>query len=222
MVALGLGVFFWDSPLLLPLKLLVVMMHESGHAIATWIVGGSVERLTVAADQSGACLSRIPDSALRQIIVYSAGYVGSAVAGGALMLATFRFKLHRAILGAAAVWLCAFAFILGGDAFTLLFCLGAGALLGVGAKLLPDWAVDVVNLVLAAFSALYAVFDLRDDLWDGSVRAVSDAALLAELTHVPALIWAGLWSAFSVAILAWAAWTSLRTRKPPPLALPVR
>ncbi len=99
-VALALSVaaalFLWDSVVVWPLKLLVVMMHESGHAIATWIVGGKVDAVTIRFDESGACLSRLPDSWLGKIAVYSAGYVGSAVAGSLLLLGTFRFRLRRA------------------------------------------------------------------------------------------------------------------------------
>lgn len=221
-VALVLGVAFWDAKALLPLKLLVVMMHESGHAVATWIAGGTVTRLTLAADQSGACLSQLPVSLWRQILVYSSGYLGSAVAGGALLMATFRYRLHRVILGAAAAWLAVFAVLLGGDLFTVGFCLGMAGVLALAARFLSSWAVDLVNLVLAAFSALYAVVDLRDDLWRHPAGGMSDASLLAAITRVPAVVWGALWTLFALAILGLATWSALRVRRPPPLALPRR
>src|SRR5262249_40225288 len=34
LAALGIGLYFWHAPALRPLKLLVVMMHETGHALA--------------------------------------------------------------------------------------------------------------------------------------------------------------------------------------------
>ena len=70
-------------------------------------------------------------------------------------------------------------------------------------------------MVLAVFTGLYALFDLRDDLWRSSVRVSSDAALLAAQTHVPALVWAALWSLISVAVLLGAALISLRRSAPP-------
>src|SRR5271170_3876526 len=72
----ALGLVFWDSPLLTPVKLLVVMGHESGHALATLLAGGKVQRVLLSPDQSGACLSALPSGAWRTILVYSAGYVG--------------------------------------------------------------------------------------------------------------------------------------------------
>jgi hypothetical protein len=209
---LGVGWYFWDSPLLWPLKLLVVMMHESGHALATLLVGGSVDRIHLAANESGACLSRVPPGFLAQVAVYSGGYLGSAVAGAGLLLATFRFQLGRWVLGAACAWLAVMGVLYAGDGFTLLFCLGTALVLGLGAKFLPRGAVDVLNLFIAAFTALYAVFDLRDDLWNSAVRSRSDAALLADLTWVPALVWAVLWTLLGVGLLAVAAYRSLHAR----------
>ncbi len=221
---LGVGWFFWDSPVLLPVKLLVVMMHESGHAIASLIVGGEVQHITLRADQSGECFSLLPEGVFRRIIVFSAGYLGSSVAGAALLLATFRFRLRRWVLGAACVWLVVMGvlYVSPRDLFTLAFCLGTAVVMGLAAKFLPDGAVDVVNLFLAAFTALYALFDFREDLWNSAVRGHSDAGLLAQQTWVPAIIWAGLWTLMGIGLLGWAAYKSMhaehrssRMRMPP-------
>ena len=158
------GLWFWSAPWLAPLRLLVVLVHETGHALATLLFGGRVERILVGADESGQCLSSVPAGWLPQIAVYSAGYVGSAVSGALQLILAFRFRLHRAVL----------------------------------------------------FTGLYALFDLRDDLWR-SGGGQSDAVLLAMQTHVPAIVWSLLWSAVSVAVLALAAVVSLRRPRPIPL-----
>ncbi len=204
------GVVFWDSPLVYPLKLLVVMMHESGHALGTLLVGGAVDQISIRPDQSGQCLSLLPPGLFGKVFVYSAGYVGSAIAGGALLIATLRFGLRRWVLGAACVWLAVMGLVYAGDPFTWIFCLVTAGAMGLGARFLPDGAVDVVNLFIAAFSGLYVVFDVRDDLWNSSVRAMSDAALLAELTYVPSLLWAALWTVAALGVLGLALWISLR------------
>lgn len=214
LVLLGTGWYFWDSPALWPLKLLVVMMHESGHALATLLTGGAVDRITLAANESGACLSRLPSGLLAQVAVYSAGYVGSALAGAFLLLATFRFRLRRWVLGAACVWLAVMGVLYAGDGFTLAFCMGTALVLGLAARYLPDGGVDMLNLFLAAFTALYVAFDLRSDLWHGAARAVSDADLLASLTPVPSWAWAALWSFVSLALLGLFARWSLRAGRP--------
>jgi hypothetical protein len=201
LLLLGVGWYFWDSPALWPLKLLVVMMHESGHALATLLTGGAVDRITLAANESGSCLSRLPSGMMAQVAVYSAGYVGSALAGAFLLLATFRFRLRRVVLGAACVWLAGMGILYAGDGFTLAFCMGTAVVLGLAAKYLPEGGVDMLNLLLAAFTALYVAFDLRSDLWHGAEGSVSDAALLANVTPVPSWAWAAIWSFASLALL---------------------
>jgi hypothetical protein len=207
----AVGLVFWDSPILTPIKLLVVMGHESGHAAATLLAGGQVQRVVLAADQSGACLSALPPGAWPTILVYSAGYVGSAIAGAVLLVLAFRLRLARGVLAVYAVWLAGMAF-LAGNGFTIAFCLGMAAVLGAAARWLPLLGVRLVVLFLAAFTGLYALFDLRDDLWNSTVRAQSDAALLAAHTPIPAFLWAVLWSLLSIAILGWGAVFSLRSR----------
>jgi hypothetical protein len=208
----ALGLVFWDSPLLTPVKLLVVMGHESGHALATLLVGGQVQRVVLAADQSGACLSALPPGAWPTILVYSAGYVGSACAAAVLLVLAFRLRLARGVLAAYSVWLAAMAILVAGNGFTVAFCLGTAAVLAAAARWLALLGVRALVLFLATFTGLYALFDLRDDLWTANVRAHSDAALLAAHTPVPALLWAVLWSLLSVAILGWGAFVSLRSR----------
>lgn len=207
-----LGLVFWDSPLLWPVKLLVVMGHESGHAVATLLVGGEVQRVVLSADQSGACLSALPPGAWPTILVYSAGYVGSAIAGAVLLVLAFGFRLARGVLAAYALWLAAMAFLVAGSGFTVAFCLGMAVVLGAAARWLPLLGVRLLVLFLASFTGLYALFDLRDELWNASVRAHSDAALLAALTPVPALVWAGVWTLASLAILGLGAFVSLRSQ----------
>ena len=213
LVLLGVGWFFWDSPVLWPLKLLVVMVHEGGHALATLLTGGAVDRVTLAS-LSDACLSRLPSGTVAQVAVYSAGYVGSALAGAVLLLATFRFRLRRLVLGAACLVLTAMGILYAGDGITLAFCLGTALVLGLAAKYLPDGGVDMLNLFLAAFTALYVAFDLRSDLWAGAVRSVSDAALLANVTPVPTWGWAALWSGVTLVLLGLFARWSLRAAPP--------
>ncbi len=210
------GLFFWSAPWLAPLRLLVVLVHETGHALATLLLGGRVERIVVGADESGQCLSALPVGWLPQIAVYSAGYVGSALSGALQLVLAFRFRLHRAVLYAMGVWVTAMGLIYAGNAFTVGYCLVMGAVLLVLARVLPAGAVRALVMVIAVFTGLYALFDLRDDLWRPGGGGPSDAVLLAAQTHVPALIWSLLWSAASVAVLALAAAVSLRRATPGP------
>lgn len=217
---LAVGVIFWNQPWLLPLKLLVVAFHESGHAIASLIAGGRVEELVVSPNQAGHCISATDGAFVSRVLVYSGGYVGSAIMGALLIILTFRFRAQRLVLYGLAAWLLFVGIIWAGDGFTRLFCLGAAALLGLGAKLLPAAVVPFFNLFLAAFTALYAVFDLRSDLWHWDTRG-TDASLLADITFIPAPVWAGLWTLASVVILAMSIWWAVKKgKRATPLSMP--
>jgi hypothetical protein len=198
---LGAGVVLWDSPAVYPLKLLAVMGHETGHAVASLLVGGSVDRVSLGADESGQCLSRIPDGFLARAVVYSAGYVGSALIAVALLVMTYRFNARRWMLGLACAWLGLMGLFYARDPFTLAFCVVLAALFAAAARWLPPAAVGVLNLCIATFTALYSVMDLKDDLWNGAVRAHSDAQLLANVTPIPAVLWAALWTLLGVAVM---------------------
>jgi hypothetical protein len=76
-----------------------------------------------------------------------------------------------------------------------------GAAFGAGARWLPAGAVGALNLFIATFTALYSVMDLKDDLWNQAIRAQSDAQLLANVTIVPAIVWAVTWTVVSGAVL---------------------
>lgn len=212
------GLVFWDSPVLLPFKLLSVMGHETGHAVAALVAGGSVDSVTLRANESGQCLSRIPESFFAKVLVYSGGYVGSAIIAVALLLLTYRFNARRFMLYAACAWLAVMGLFYARDAFTLAFCVVMAAAFAAGAKWLPDGAVGVLNLFIAAFTALYALVDLKDDLWNRAVRSQSDAQLLADVTIVPAIVWASVWTLVSVAVLLLGAWVALRDKPAKPVA----
>ncbi len=219
-VCLVVAWVFQASPVLYPVRLLVTMMHESGHAIATLLVGGEVNQIILNADSSGKCLSLLPEGVLRRAVVGSGGYLGTSVAGALLLLATFRFRLRRAVLGAACVWLAVTGVLYGRDSFTLLFCLGTAAALGLAARFLPEMLVDLLNLFLACFTALNALFDMRYILMDSQGRAASDAAILANATWVPAIVWAVAWMVLGVVLLGAAVYASVRAPRSASVTLP--
>ncbi len=190
-------ILFWDSALVAPLKLLVVTAHEAGHSLAALATGGEVIDLLVSLHASGHATFRGGN----QIIVLNAGYVASILAAVALLW------LAKDPLGSRV----------GGVLFGL-YLIFAGfnwfepasaaylGLLAVGsfiAFLIPFARTEVAENVLqtvGVFSAIYAVNDLVIDLFLAQSPS-SDAAQLARLTELPALVWGGLWAALAFAVL---------------------
>ncbi|MFN7134315.1 MAG: M50 family metallopeptidase [Myxococcales bacterium] len=215
LAALTVGVLAWDYPVVLPLKLLVVFLHESGHALATKLVGGSVDSIRVSFDEGGLCMSRYEPTFLNKLLVYSGGYLGSALSGAVLLILALRWKRSgRGVLFVLAAWLVVANVLWGRDVTTLAIGAGLAVLLGAGARFLPADLAQTAAVFLATFNGMYALFDVRDDLWDASRRAGTDAALLAATTPIPSLVWAVLWTLFAAALLGGALWMGVRGEKP--------
>jgi Peptidase M50B-like len=189
----GLSVFFWHSPVLVPLKIFVVFVHETGHALATVLTGGRVLSMVVTPWESG-YVQYVGGASL---LIASAGYVGSALFGGIMLLLAGRQQWTRAIFTSLAVLFGAVTLMFVRNPFGTAFGLGTAAVCGILAWKRVPGAYYLVD-VLAVMSAFYALYDLSDFLRLG---AQTDAVILARITHVPAFFWAFLWSAISLLVI---------------------
>jgi len=188
----------WPTPLVYPLKVFVVLLHEISHALAAVLTGGDVDRIVLDPYQGGAAYTRGGSP----FLILSAGYLGSLLWGLA-MLEAARARARRvtlAITALAAITLGA-GLLLVRSIFGLVFALLFGAALLFAARRLPARAQAAVLTVLGLTSALYALLDIRSDILQ-SPDAESDALMLAGLTRVPAIVWGLIWSAIAVVAVA--------------------
>jgi len=177
-------------------------MHESGHAAATLLVGGSVDAIRVSPDQGGLTLSRFAPSLLREIVVASGGYVGSAVSACVLLYLAARSRNGRWPLVALAGWCMLVTLLYVRDAFTLAFVSACALALGLLARFGASWLRRGVLVFLAAFSCCYALYDIRDDLLHlTSGSGGTDADALARATFIPAIVWGVAWGALSIGLV---------------------
>ncbi len=187
------SLFFWLTPALYPLKIFVVFIHETFHALVTVLTGGQVVSMVVTPWQSG----YVQSMGGSPLLIAAAGYIGSALFGGLLLLLAVRNKWASAVFGGLALLFGVVTLCFVRNFFGLAFGLGTTAVFAFlywkpirGAHYLIDF--------LAVTSSLYAIYDLTDFLLIG---ARTDAVILAEITPVPAFIWALLWSAVSLTIV---------------------
>lgn len=192
---------FWDAAVLLPLRLLVVTFHELGHAATALLTGGEVVALAVGIDESGYTLTRGGS----RLLILNGGYLGSILTGLGLLLWARRPAGARggagmlgAVLAAVAVW------FYGTDPVGLATILvSAVVLLGLATRS-PGWLVEVCVRCLGWFSLLYALVDIREDVFaSGGVDVLSDAAILESMTGIAAPVWGLSWGAIGVGLL-WA------------------
>jgi hypothetical protein len=182
--------FLWDTWLVTPLKLFVVMLHEVSHGLAAVATGGSIDRIVLTPDLGGACFCG----------GLSAGYLGSLLWGAALVLIAARSGRRSPwITGAIGVFIGLVSVLYVRNPFGLLFGLGFGVALVAAARYLSPAANARVLWALGLTSCLYAVLDIKSDILDRP-ELRSDARMLAEMTGVPTVVWGGLWIAAALLV----------------------
>jgi hypothetical protein len=189
----------WDTVLVYPLKIFVVLLHEMSHAVAAVATGGSIQRITLDPLQGGACYCPGGNA----LLTLSAGYLGSLLWGG-LMISAARSKriktsLVNMLIGGLVIGLTALYVRNGfGIAFGVAFGLGMIAI----ARKLSATVNRSLLLTLGLTSALYAILDIKSDVIDRP-ELRSDAHMLAELTGVPTVAWGVIWIAAALAFSFW-------------------
>lgn len=186
----------WLGWIAWPFRLFGTFTHELSHGLAAAATGGELQRFVVNPDLSGMAWSA---GGIRWIVA-SAGYIGSAVFGAMLVLASRVLPARGVLLflGASLLLLC-------GLYVRNVFGAVSGLLLGAtlviaGMYLQRAWAealllVFAVQSMLEGFGSLIGLFHLSRG---GEVH--TDAHTLAQLSGLPAPVWAVLWAVASVAV----------------------
>lgn len=191
--------FLWDTALIYPLKVFVVLLHELSHAAVAVATGGTIERIVLDPNQGGACYCPGGNA----FLTLSAGYLGSLAWGALLITAAQGKKL-------SAKWITA---IVGVAVITLtvlyvrsVFGLGFGIAFGLALVLSSRFLNVALNrgllLVLGLTSCLYAILDIKSDILDRP-HLRSDAAMLAELTNIHTTVWGVVWISIALLASAW-------------------
>lgn len=201
-----LVVLSWVTPLLslvtMPLQYVYTHLHEAGHAVALLATGGSDITIRVFANGSGVTTG-MGGSVL---LTCAAGYIG-ATAFGALALVLTRSDrgARQALLMLA--WMLGLALViwvrgdivglLSGGVGVLVFAL-AGSYLKGDARI---FAAQFAGLYLG-LASLQAVFST---LCIGQIpMGKNDAEILQDLTGIPAILSATVWSLISLGLVIWA------------------
>ena len=105
LLAAALSIAFWFIPfaeiLGYPFRIFVTFIHEGGHAVAALLTGNSVPSLSVAMNASGETYTT-QGGVFSQMLVSSAGYIGSMIYGVALLVMIRKAVAARVVLIASA------------------------------------------------------------------------------------------------------------------------
>ncbi len=189
----------WDTAVVYPLKIFVVLLHEASHALAAVATGGQADRIVLDPFQGGVAYTRGGN----RFLILSAGYLGSLLWGAALVfLAFLRRPRPRWLVGGLGVAVVLFTVGFVRSWFGLVFGLTFGAGLLAVARYFSTQAHRAVLLGLGLTSVLYAILDIKSDILDRP-HLRSDAAVLGEMTGIPTLVWGVLWMGLALAVGGW-------------------
>lgn len=196
----------WNYPVMYPLKMLVVFLHEASHAFAAILTGGEVLDLSLDARQGGSVTARGGNG----FIITSAGYLGSLFLGALLLVLALRSEFDRIVIGGLGVMMLALTALYVRTPFTLFFCLSGAALALISARFLGQKFNDLLLRLIGLTCMVYVPYDIfSDTLSRAHLR--SDARILAENYGGTTMLWGVIWLLVSLMFLWGVAKFSLRT-----------
>uniref|UniRef100_A0A6V2BML0 Uncharacterized protein n=1 Tax=Ditylum brightwellii TaxID=49249 RepID=A0A6V2BML0_9STRA len=184
--------------ILYPFLIFSTWVHEMCHGIAAIMIGGQVEWLNVYPDGSGLAYTMIPDLVYNRAFVAGAGYQGTAVAGGIMLMFRRTVRGPRIGCGLIGIVMLLSCFLWVRNIFGLGALIPMGVALVLSGVCLPKfWIGELYALVAAtcclnAITSIQVLFGTTESSIGGVVRA-SDATTMEELFLVPYWIWATIW-----------------------------
>lgn len=193
-------VLFWNTFLVTPIKLFVVMLHELSHGLMAELFGGDIVNIQIDPRVGGYCRYTVPDSFLGRFMIASAGYLGSLFWGALILLgAVFSDKDRYISLTIGLVLLILSWFVIKtGEWFGIVMTVGFALFMLLSARFLSDAFHDYFLKFIGMVSCLYVIIDIKDDLIDRTGIG-SDADAIAEMTGIPSIAVGIAW--FLIALL---------------------
>lgn len=189
--------------ILYPFMIFSTWVHEMCHGMAAILVGGRISTLYIYADGSGLAYTSTSGEAWNVVFVSSAGYTGTALVGGILLL--FRRTGVGPTIGiigiAGALLFCCALYVR--NLFALIWLPVMGLILGLCGWKLKKVYMGYLFAFLAAtcsFNAVTSVHDLfaAGEFYVGGQPRYSDAHTVAEYALLPYWFWASCWFAFAI------------------------
>lgn len=192
--------FLWNTQIVYPLKIFVVFMHEVSHGLAALATGGSIKEIQIVAQEGGHAIT----AGGSRFWTLTAGYLGSLMWGGLILILAARTQLSKLISAIIGVGMILISLFYLRNTFGFLFGVGFGGALIVVGRLLPasinEWLLRVIGFT----SCLYAILDIKSDIIDRS-HLRSDARMLHEeiTPYIPTIVWGVLWMVIAIAVTLW-------------------
>lgn len=194
----GIMYHFYDSMFFYPLKMFIVGLHESSHAIAGLITGGSIESFTMLPNEGGSVVVKggnIP-------IMAMSGYLGSLLIGIGLFYFSSKSNKDRYAFLIISLWVLLFTLFSFSDLFTLFFGLISFVVLISIYFIKSNFLHDTSLKIIGMFSIIYVPQDIFSDTIKRS-HLKSDASLMSDFIGLSSETWGWIWLFISLIFIAY-------------------
>lgn len=199
----------WNTYILKPLKIFAVFLHELGHTLMAFVFGYGITEFKVNLNESGHTLVQ-SKGWFSSFMIANGGYLGT-VLFALLILYLKRTRAKKYLLGSIAILFLTITIKFSSFSFALLYAILFAVVIILLYMLqkenVNDWVIDIIGIS----SVAYAIYDTLVDVillqinlqfrliqgWKVK-QPFTDAAQLAQLTGIPAIIWGILWLAISL------------------------
>jgi len=203
-------ILFWNTVLVKPFRVLVVLLHEIFHALAAVITGGGVHAVEVISHRTGltSLYGGIPG------VVFSAGYMGTALFGSLLIAASYHYPAKRSLFLGMGTLILVNTLVFVRTPFGWAYGLVAGFFL-VTLFFKEFW----FSAYITDFIGLLCIVDVFYDISGFFINySRNDAAILSSLSGLSYYLILSMWTIAIVVLISSAVYITLRNLSPEKLA----
>ncbi|NSX55468.1 M50 family metallopeptidase [Parasulfitobacter algicola] len=195
----------WSTPVVFPLKMLVVFFHEISHGLAAIFTGGSIIEMALSPQQGGHAVTMGGN----RFAITSAGYIGSLVFGVVLFTLALRTKADTWTMGILGAALVVITLLYIRAPFGLIFGLISGSAMLIMARFASHQINDLALRIIGLSSMIYVPYDIFSDTLARS-HLQSDAWAMAQTFGGTTMMWGGLWLIISLVVIGFCLRYNLR------------
>jgi len=188
--------FAWNTFVLFPIKIFVVLLHEMSHGIVAVFTGGKIISIEVAEYLGGITTTEGGNI----ILIASSGYLGSVAIGTLLFYSSFDKKLSIWFTTGLAILLVIFTanFLIG--TISQITAILAAVILIISPRYFNAIVNQILLQAIGLVSVFYVLIDMKEDLLSGNAYQ-TDSNLLESLTSIPSSFIAIFWISISTIVI---------------------
>ena len=180
------------SYILYPIKMFTVFLHEISHGLMAVLNGGHITKIHFEPAIGGFCEYKITPTFIKNILIASAGYLGSIFWGCVILYTSIRKHWDKAINIFIGIIMILVTILFARDLFSIIFTSLFGGFMFLSGTKFSDKVNEIILRYIGVVSCLYAFFDIPEDLifrtvGNDPVQGSSDSFVIAQSMGMPFL-----------------------------------